>query len=154
MYSYLRGKILMDSLPSFTFLISSIGQPTSGNILRSSNNEWMNHFAFESLSLLSPRTCNVWGRRGIFYRFSLIFVISSSKVPQLLSCLLSLVEHNFLAQRGNWEEDHHRTHPAHHVVHLSEVRNLLKEPPSGSGPDDVVCRAVDIVFNTAAAFAE
>ena len=76
-------------------------------------------------------------------------------VPQLLSCLLSsLVEHNFLAQRGNWEEDDHRTHPAHHVVHLSEVRNLLKEPPSGSGPDDVVCRAVDIVFNTAAAFAE
>ena len=114
----------------------------------------MNHFAFESLSLLSPRVmCG--GRRGIFYRFSLIFVISSSKCSTItLLPAISLVEHNFLAQRGNWEEDDHRTHPAHHVVHLSEVRNLLKEPPSGSGPDDVVCRAVDIVFNTAAAFAE
>ena len=61
----------------------------------------------------------MWGKRGIFYQFSLLFVISSLKVPQLLPCLLSLVEHNFLAQHGNWEDDH-RTHPAHHDVYLSD----------------------------------
>ena len=87
--------------------ILGVWQPTSGNILCSSNKEWITlhlkvfHWCLVAfLSALSP-SCH-------------IKLEGSTITP-----LLSLVKHNFLAQHGNWE-DVHRTHPAHHNVYLRD----------------------------------
>ena len=132
------------------------GQPNSGLISRSSNNEYeslCNWKSFIGASSIGET------RHSYQCICCLLFChLKHMKVPQCL--LLSLVEHNFIAQHGNREDDHRmgaqctaRTTCPWVTWYFAAWGVRSSKPPSGSGPDGVVCRAVDIVFNTTA-FAE
>ena len=96
----------------------------------------MNHFAFESLSSMPP----VRGVTRHLYKFSLFFLPYQAWRILNYSPAIACRTCSFLAQHGNWEDDHRAQTDTlhiktctwvilirHHQASLREVRNRLKE---------------------------